>query len=99
MVTLLPVLGTGTFSALLAAKNIQAQAVSQDKLLAQSIAQNLSRFIGLRSVDIQNLAVIPTFTDAEGFGKMPLVERERLLSKFLDRFTLYDSFTIFRSPR
>ncbi|AFY95335.1 methyl-accepting chemotaxis protein [Chamaesiphon minutus] len=94
LLAVIPILGTGAFAAFLSAQNIRAQETQQQRLLARSLSQNLTRFIGLRSVDIQNISVLAPASDLLVLAKTPIAEQERLLKKAADRYKFYDTIAI-----
>ncbi|PSB46315.1 methyl-accepting chemotaxis protein [Chamaesiphon polymorphus] len=94
LLAVIPILGTGAFAAFLSARNIRAQETRQQQLLAKALSQNLTRFIGLRSVDIQNISVLAPASDPVVLAKTPIVEQERLLKALADRYKLYDTISI-----
>ena len=94
LVTVIPILGTGTFAALLSAKNIREREVRQQQLLAKSLSQNLTRFIGLRSLDIQNISILSPASDPAVLAKTPIAEQERLLKTVSERYKFYKNIAI-----
>jgi methyl-accepting chemotaxis protein/peroxiredoxin len=94
LLAVVPVVGTGVFAASISANNMRAKETEQQQLFAKALSQNLTRFIGLRSVDIQNVAVLAAATDAALLTKTPIVEHERVLKALADRFKVYDAIAI-----
>jgi methyl-accepting chemotaxis protein len=94
LLTTLPALGTGLFAASLSADNFQKNEISEKQLIAKSLSDNLSRFIGLRAKDIQNVALATNFTDATKVAKTPLAEQEQLLTKYSLNYGLYREISL-----
>ena len=93
MLAVIPVIGTGAFSAALSAKNFRAKETEQQQLFASALSQNLTRFLDLRSVDIQNI-VIDAASDRAVLAKTPVATLERQLKNYADRYKLYDNITL-----
>ncbi len=94
LLAVIPVIGTGAFSASLSAKNFRAKETEQQELFASALSQNLTRFLELRSVDVQNIAIIEATTDRALLAKTPVANLERQLKQYADRYKLYDNITI-----
>ena len=94
LLAVLPVLGTGAFAALISAQNLRAKETAQQQLSARSLSQNLTRFLDLRSVDIQNVAILSSASDPVLLAKTPITEQQRLLKALSDRYQFYDSIAI-----
>lgn len=94
LLAVIPVIGTGAFSASLSAKNFRAQETEQQNLFASALSQNLTRFLELRSVDIQNIAIIDVVSDRDLLARTPVADLERQLKRYTDRYKLYDNIAI-----
>jgi hypothetical protein len=93
MLAVIPVLGTGAFSASLSAKNFRAKETEQQGFFASALSQNLVRFLDLRSVDVQNI-IIDATTDRAILAKTPIANIERQLKQYADRYKLYDNIAL-----
>jgi methyl-accepting chemotaxis protein len=94
LLAVVPVLGTGAFAALISAQNIRAKETEQQQASARALSQNLTRFLDLRSVDIQNVSLLSTASDPVLLLKTPIVEQQRVLKALADRYQFYDSIAI-----
>ncbi len=94
LLAVIPVLVTGAFSASLSAKNFRDKEIEQQQSFASALSQNLNRFLDLRSVDIQTVAIIDAVNDRTLLAKTPVATIERQLKLFADRFKVYDNIAV-----
>jgi Methyl-accepting chemotaxis protein (MCP) signalling domain/Cache domain len=94
LLAVLPVLGTGAFAALISAQNIRAKETEQQQSAARSLSQNLTRFLDLRSVDIQNVGILALANNPVLLAKTPIAAQQRVLKALSDRYQFYDSISI-----
>ena len=94
LLAVIPVLGTGAFAAALSAKNFREKEIEQQQLFASALSQNLTRFLDLRSVDIQTVTIIDAVNDRLLLAKTPVATIERQLKLFADRYKVYDNIAV-----
>jgi methyl-accepting chemotaxis protein len=94
LLAVVPVIGTGAFSASVSAKNFREKEIEQQQAFASAFSQNLARFLDFRSGDIQAVSIIDAVNDRLLLAKTPVATIERQLKVFADRFKVYDHIAI-----
>ncbi len=93
--SLLPVLGVGTVSYLVSKNNLQESEINAQKLAADALASDLTRFLTLRGKDVRIAAELPLFTSPKIIAATTIADKEAFLDKFIANFNFFDSIMVF----
>jgi methyl-accepting chemotaxis protein len=91
---LLPVVGVGGLAYSVSKHNLETTETESQQFAAASLSSALTRFIGLRSKDVQTVADLPFINDVKGAKALSVAEKESFLSDYVDRYKIYDSLMI-----
>ena len=92
--SLLPVLGVGTLSYLVSKNNLLDSEINAQKLAADALSNDISRFVGLRSKDIQLISKLPSFTNPKVIINTTTSEKEVFLENFITTFSFFDTVEV-----
>jgi Methyl-accepting chemotaxis protein (MCP) signalling domain/Cache domain len=93
--SLLPVLGVGSLAYIVSINTLIETETNNQQASATELTSSLSRFINLRSKDIQTLADLPLLKDAKIGKIVPLAAKEQFLNDYIDRYKIYESIMVF----
>ncbi len=85
--------GTLTYSQINSA--LQQQLTVAQKTRAEAIADKFNRFVFERNGDVEILAAQPIFTNPKLAATVPLEDKEKLLTQYLESYQVYDSIAAF----
>ncbi|HBB31286.1 MAG TPA: chemotaxis protein [Cyanobacteria bacterium UBA8803] len=91
----LPVLLIGTIAYFTASQGMYQQIEKNQEINATDLEDKLSAFINERFADIQAVAQLPAFRNAEVRKVMTPEERQRVLDSYVKLYKAYDSIAVF----
>ncbi len=92
--SLLPVLGVGALSYLVSKNNLLESEINTQKLAADGLSSTVSRFVGLRSKDIELISKLPLFTNPKVIATTTVSEKEGFLENFITIFSFFDTVEV-----
>jgi methyl-accepting chemotaxis protein len=95
LLSLLPVIGVGSLAYIVSVNTLIETETNEQQATASELASSLTRFIDLRSKDIQTLADLPLLKDAKVGQIVTQAEKEKFLDNYIDRYKFYESIMVF----
>lgn len=92
---ILPVLASGSIAYYFVHKNISESKVAEQELSATNLSDKINRFLFERYADIQAVANLPAFNNAQVSAVMTSVEKNKLIDKYIELYLVYDSIAVF----
>jgi methyl-accepting chemotaxis protein len=91
---LLPVLGVGLLSYLVSQNNLREAETQAQTFTADTLANDIARFMTLRGKDVRTLSVLPLFTNSKVIANTTGLEKESFLNEFINNYKFYDSLMV-----
>ncbi|VEP17269.1 Methyl-accepting chemotaxis sensory transducer [Hyella patelloides LEGE 07179] len=92
---ILPVLGSGGLAYYFANKNLYQTKVVEKELSAINLSDKINRFLFERYADIQAVANLPAFNNADVIAAMTTQEKNKLIDKYIELYLIYNSIAVF----
>jgi hypothetical protein len=95
LLSVLPVIGVGGLAYIVSQNNLISTETAGQQATTTAFESALSRFISLRSKDVETISHLPLVKDAKVSKSLTQAQKEDFLNDYVDRYKFYDSLMIF----
>lgn len=92
---ILPVLFSGGLAYYFANQNLYQAKIAEQQLNSINLSDKVNRFLFERYGDIQAIANLPIFSNAQVSSLINTGEKNKLINKYIDIYQVYDSIAVF----